>query len=75
MTQQGKPVPSELQRQQIVRAIRGGCDATTAAARAGVDARTFYDWMALGEREFEGPHRDLFDDVQKAELAVQQMSA
>jgi hypothetical protein len=40
-----------------------------------VDSRLFYEWMDRGEREFEGPCRDLYDDVQKAELAAAQLSA
>lgn len=53
--------------QRIVEVIRAGNYVSVAARFAGIGRRTFYKWMARGEREESGPYRDFYVAVRQAE--------
>ena len=56
---------SEVQ-EQIVTAIRAGNYIETAAAYAGIDKSTLYDWLRRGARSPRGPYRGFSNAVKKA---------
>jgi hypothetical protein len=57
----------------IVRGVRAGVEAHVAAARAGIDRATFEQWMRIGKTAFDGPYRELYDAIDKALLAREQL--
>lgn len=51
----------------VVKAIATGNTRDTAAAYAGVNRATLFEWLARGRRELTGLYRDFADAVEKAE--------
>jgi hypothetical protein len=64
-----KLTPSTLER--IVTAVRAGSFVGPACLAAGIAPSTYYRWMALGEVEETGPHRDFVDAIREAEAAAE----
>jgi len=50
----------------IIEAIERGSYDYVAAERAAINARTFYRWMASGEKYANSPYRQFCQDVTKA---------
>ena len=69
----GRPtkLTPEVQR-TIAQAIRANAYPETAAALAGIDRDSFYEWLKRGAKEESGPYRE-FSDTIKGALAVGQM--
>lgn len=69
----GRPekLTPELQ-QKIVDAIRMGAYIETAAAYAGINKSTLYDWMKRGARAKSGKYKEFSDAIEKA-LAESEM--
>lgn len=53
--------------------IRQGCPQATAAQKAGIGARTFYDWCARGKAARSGKYKQFWLELQKA-IAVSEAS-
>lgn len=69
----GRPTKLTPETQQtIAQAIRANAYPETAAALAGIDRDSFYEWLKRGVREESGPYREFSDTIKKA-LAVGQM--
>lgn len=51
---------------KILQAVRAGNHLETAAAYAGVDEHTLFDWLRRGAKERTGPHRELSQALDKA---------
>jgi len=51
---------------KIVAFIRAGGYVETAAAAAGINKSTFYDWLKRGAAQKAGPYREFSDAVEKA---------
>jgi len=63
----GRPtkfVPETIDR--ILLALKGGNYIETAAAFAGVNKTTLYEWLKLGAAEEEGPYRDFSNAVEES---------
>lgn len=58
-------VPAEA-KAKILQAVQSGNYLETAAAYAGIDKTTLYDWLRRGVREKTGPFADFSHAVQKA---------
>ncbi len=52
---------------RIVQAIRSGNYANVAARYAGIDEKTYYNWLQRGEREGSGIYFQFLQSVKKAE--------
>lgn len=65
--QGGRPtkLTPEVQ-EKIVQAIRAGAYIETAAAYAGVNKQTLYNWMKRGNQQRSGKYRRFLDAVEKA---------
>lgn len=63
----GRPskLTPEIQ-EKIVQAIRAGNYIETAAAYAGIDKTTLYDWLKRGARAKTGKYREFSNAVEKA---------
>jgi transposase len=55
----------------ICEALRRGAYVETAAALAGIDKTTLYDWLKRGGREEEGPFVEFSHAVQKAQAEAE----
>lgn len=53
--------------ERIIQAVRAGLTHERAAAAAGIDERTFYNWMKRGESSTRGIFFQFFQDIKKAE--------
>lgn len=71
--QVGRPTKLTPETQRtIAQAIRANAYPETAAALAGIDRDSFYEWLKRGAKEESGPYRE-FSDTIKSALAVGQM--
>ena len=52
---------------RVVQNIKKGNFAGTAARAAGISTDTFYEWCRRGQLEEEGPYRDFFEAISKAD--------
>ena len=52
---------------KIIQGIRVGATHEHAAAYAGIDGSTFYNWMKRGEKEKKGIYFEFFEAVKKAQ--------
>lgn len=69
----GRPTKLTLETQRtIAQAIRANAYPETAAALAGVNRDSFYEWLKRGAKEESGPYREFSDTIKNA-LAVGQM--
>lgn len=66
--------PTKLTEQlqdRLVKAIRAGNYAESAARSCGISASTYYRWMQRGEREGDGIYRELAEAVRQAEAEAE----
>lgn len=55
----------------ILAYIRAGAYVETAAAAAGIDKTTFYDWLKRGAAQRKGIYRDFSNAVEKAQAEAE----
>ena len=66
-----RPTKVTQVQERVVQAMRAGNYAEAACRAAGIGESTFYRWMRRGEREAEGPYRDFYDAVRRAEAEAE----
>ena len=52
--------------ERIVQAKKAGCPDWVAAQSAGISTTTYYELLRRGEAEEAGPHRELYEAVERA---------
>lgn len=57
--------------QRFLTAVKAGAYIETAAAFAGINRDTIYDWMKKGAQEAKGPYREFSDTVGQALAAAE----
>lgn len=63
----GRPSKLSYERQEkIAGAIENGKSIAVASRTAGITPQTFFNWMARGEDEAEGPYAEFFDRLTRA---------
>lgn len=67
MSRRGRPSKLTPERKErIIKAIKAGAHYKTACQHAGIDYRTFRNWMKKGEQAKTGRYRDFYLAVTKA---------